>query len=89
MTILALDIDDCIFPSNNSYFGRLDDALDILKLNMKRIKMMLTKYDMRIFITSSWSINLNLINNNLEYYIQNSINPLKNIKLFNRLSFIL
>jgi hypothetical protein len=39
MTILALDIDDCIFPSNNSYFGRLDDALDILKLNMKRVKM--------------------------------------------------
>lgn len=67
MTILALDIDDCIFPSNNSYFGRLDDALDILKLNMKRIQLMLTKYDMRIFITSSWSINLNLINNNLEY----------------------
>lgn len=56
MTILALDIDDCIFPSNNSYFGRFDDALDILKLNMKRVKMMLTKYDMQVFITSSWFI---------------------------------
>ena len=37
MFVLALDIDDCIYPSNNTYFGRFDDAHEILKLNMKRI----------------------------------------------------
>lgn len=60
MRILCLDIDDCIFPNNNSYFGRLDDALDILKLNMKRIKLMLDKYDMQVYITSSWYMILEL-----------------------------
>jgi hypothetical protein len=68
MRILCLDIDDCIFPSNNSYFGRLDDALDILKLNMKRITMMLEKYDMQVYITSSWYMIMGLDDNgNLSY----------------------
>lgn len=60
MIILALDIDDCIFPNNNSYFGRLDDNLEILKMNMKRIQMMIEKYKIQIFITSSWHTHLTL-----------------------------
>ncbi len=60
MIILALDIDDCIYPNDNSYFGRLDDSLDVLKMNMKRIKMMLEKYKIQVFITSSWYMNLTL-----------------------------
>jgi len=63
MRILCLDIDDAIYPSNNSYFGRLDDALDILKMNMKRIEMMLEKYDMQVYITSSWYSILDLDEN--------------------------
>lgn len=54
MFILALDIDDAIYPSDNSYFGRMDDAHQILEMNMKRIAMMLEKYNMQVFITSSW-----------------------------------
>jgi len=49
LKILTLDIGDCIFPSNNSYFGRMDDNVDISKLNMKRIHMMLEKYDMLVY----------------------------------------
>lgn len=52
--ILALDIDDCIYPTNNTYLGRVDDNLEILKLNMRRISMMVEKYDMDVFITSAW-----------------------------------
>lgn len=70
MVILALDIDDCIFPNNNSYFGRLDDNLDMLKMNMKRIKMMIEKYQIQIFITSSWHMNLTL-NDNLSISYKN------------------
>lgn len=60
MFILALDIDDCIYPNNNTYLGRMDDSLDILKMNVKRIQMMIEKYKMQIFITSSWYIILNI-----------------------------
>ena len=54
MNIVCLDIDDCILPSNSNYFGKTDDALDILEINLKRLKMILDKYDMKVFITSSW-----------------------------------
>lgn len=58
--VLALDIDDCILPSEGTYFGRVHDTLEILELNLKRIKMMLDKYNMKVFITSSWYIHLTL-----------------------------
>lgn len=52
--ILCLDIDDCLLPSENTYIGRFDDSHELLKLNMKRIDAMLRKFDMHVFITSSW-----------------------------------
>lgn len=58
--ILCLDIDDCILPSSHTYLGRFDDSHEILKLNMKRISAMLKKYDMQVFITSSWYSVLNI-----------------------------
>jgi hypothetical protein len=67
MYILALDIDDCVFPSNNTYIGRMKDAHKILKLNMKRIKMMIEKYNMKVFITSSWFSILILEDGKIEY----------------------
>lgn len=67
MFILCLDIDDCIFPSDNTYFGRTDDSLEVLKLNLKRIKMIFEKYDIKVFITSSWSIILKLEGLNILY----------------------
>ena len=58
--VLALDIDDSILPSSHTYLGRFDDSHEILKLNMKRISAMLKKYDMQVFITSSWYSVLNI-----------------------------
>lgn len=52
--VACFDIDDCLFPSDNTYFGPVDDANEILALNMKRVKMMLEKWDMKVFITSAW-----------------------------------
>ena len=55
MNIICLDIDDCILPTNNNYFGRTDDDIQILEINFKRLRMIMDKYDMKVFITSSWA----------------------------------
>lgn len=52
--VLCLDIDDAILPAEHTYFGKFEDSLEILALNMKRIAAMLEKYDMHVFITSAW-----------------------------------
>lgn len=67
MNIICLDIDDCIFPTNNTYIGRLDDNLIILEMNLKRIKILLDKFNALIYITSSWYSILKLENNNIFY----------------------
>ena len=67
MNLICLDIDDCIFPNDNSYAGRLDDCLEVLELNLKRLVMILNKYDMYVFVTSSWFTVLRLENNKLYY----------------------
>jgi len=54
MNIICLDIDDCIFPSNVNYFGRTEDALEVFKINLKRLKMIIEKYNFKLFMTSSW-----------------------------------
>lgn len=58
MNIIALDIDDCILPSDQTYFGVTDDSMALLEINLKRLVMMCNKWDMKIFIISSWSGNL-------------------------------
>lgn len=40
MNIIALDIDDCILPSEQTYFGQTDDALSLLEINLKRLVLM-------------------------------------------------
>jgi hypothetical protein len=63
MNIIALDIDDCILPTDVNYFGRTDDSLDIFEINLKRLKMIIEKYDFKVFITSSWYSLLSLDDN--------------------------
>ena len=58
--IICLDIDDCVLPSDINYFGRTHDSLHILEINLKRLAMILEKYDMKVFITSSWYMLLSL-----------------------------
>jgi len=58
--IIALDIDDCILPSDGNYFGRTSDSLDIFVINLKRLVMICDKYKAKIFLTSSWSTILSL-----------------------------
>ena len=53
--IILLDIDDCIFPSNQTHFGTTNDALDILEINCKRLNMICSKFNLKIQIISSWS----------------------------------
>ncbi len=65
--IIALDFDDCILPSDQNYFGTTDDSLILLEINCKRIKMIIEKYDMQIFITSAWVSILKLVGNNIEF----------------------
>jgi hypothetical protein len=60
MNIICLDIDDCILPSDANYFGRTEDSLQILEINLKRLLMIIEKYDFKIFITSSWYVLLSL-----------------------------
>jgi len=55
MNILCLDLDDCILPSPVTSFGLLEDDIDIFEINLKRIVIMLKKYEMKVFLTSSWS----------------------------------
>jgi hypothetical protein len=52
--LICLDIDDCIFPSNQNYFGKTTDALKVLEINLKRLVMILEKYNLKLFMTSSW-----------------------------------
>jgi len=63
MNIIALDIDDCILPTDVNYFGRTEDSLDVFEINLKRLRMIIEKYDFKIFITSSWYILLSLDEN--------------------------
>jgi len=58
VNIIALDIDDCILPSEQTYFGQTDDALILLEINLKRLVMMCNKWNMKIHIISAWSSNL-------------------------------
>jgi len=58
MNIIALDIDDAILPSNQTYFGKTNDSLQLFEINLKRIVMMCEKWNMKIFIISAWSSNL-------------------------------
>ena len=53
--IVALDIDDCIMPSDINYFGRSDDSIKVFEINLVRLAMILEKYNMKVFITSSWA----------------------------------
>lgn len=63
--VLALDIDDAILPSDSNYFGRTNDSLEIFEINLKRLVMILDKYDMEVFITSSWYVILKLVQGKL------------------------
>ena len=60
MRIIALDIDDCVLPTNNNYFGMTNDNLIMLDVNMRRLAMILEKWNMKVFITSSWYVQLKL-----------------------------
>jgi hypothetical protein len=62
--IVALDIDDCILSSNTNYFGFTDDNIKMLEVNLIRLRMIVDKYDMKVFITSSWYAILNLHEDN-------------------------
>lgn len=62
--VLCLDIDDAILPASSTYFGNFDDSLEIMALNMKRIKAMIELFDMGVFITSSWYARLSIADNN-------------------------
>ena len=65
--IIALDIDDCILPSDQNYFGVTDDSLKMLEINCKRLKIIIDKYDMKIHLTSSWITILNLKDNCISF----------------------
>jgi len=67
MTVFALDIDDCIFLNNNTWCCRMNDNMEILEINLKRLQKLLNHYEAKIFITSSWSTILKLENNNIIY----------------------
>lgn len=67
MTIFALDIDDCIFLNNNTWCCKMNDNMEILEINLKRLQKLLNNYDAKVFITSSWSTILKLENNNIIY----------------------
>jgi len=54
INLICLDIDDCILPSNQNYFGKTTDALEIFEINLKRLVMILEKYNLKLFMTSSW-----------------------------------
>jgi hypothetical protein len=66
--VLCLDIDDCIVPASSTYFGNFDDSLEIMALNMKRIKAMIEMFDMGVFITSSWYTSLTITDDKLLRY---------------------
>ena len=53
-TVCCLDFDDCIFPSDINYFGKTDDSLTLLEINLKRLELIIKQYNCKVFITSSW-----------------------------------
>jgi len=66
--ILCIDIDDAIYPTEQTHIGKISDSIDILKINMNRIKVILNTYDMYVFFTSSWSSILSInIDNTISY----------------------
>ena len=77
MNIIALDIDDCILPSEQTYFGETDDALALLEINLKRLVLMCNKWDMKIFIISAWSGNLTTDENGNLYLINKDLGDLE------------
>lgn len=70
MNIIALDIDDCILPSNQMWYGDTNDSHQMLEINLKRLTMILDRFDMKIFITSSWYSILTLKNGNIGYKLR-------------------
>lgn len=88
MRIICLDIDGSILPSNNTYFGQVDDNFQILELNMKRIQMMANKYNMKVFITAAFYSSL-ILDDNGKVNLKNSnlVNPeCYEAKIFNIIS---
>ena len=67
MTILALDIDDCIFLNRNNWVAAMEDNFEMLEINLKRLQKILDFYDAKIFITSAWSSILKLEDSNIIY----------------------
>lgn len=65
--IICLDIDDCIFINSNTWIGETNDSFELLEINLKRLKLVLKKFNAKIFITSSWYSILKLENNNIIY----------------------
>ena len=55
MNIIALDIDDCILPSEQTCVGETGDTLALLEINLKRLVLLCNKWDMEIYIISAWS----------------------------------
>ena len=66
MNIICLDIDDCIFINDSTYAGEAEDALDLLEINLKRLLLIINKWDFKVFITSSWFSILILEENNMD-----------------------
>jgi hypothetical protein len=65
--ILCIDIDDCLWPSNQTYLGQMNDSELLLQLNINRIKGIIKLFNAKIFITSSWSTILTLKKNKIEF----------------------
>lgn len=65
--IICLDIDDCIFINENTWVGNSNDSLSVLEINLKRLLLILNKFNAKVFITSSWWSILILENNNIIY----------------------
>ena len=43
-----------IFINDSTYAGEAEDALDLLEINLKRLLLIINKWDFKVFITSSW-----------------------------------
>ena len=86
MNIIALDIDDCILPTNVNYFGMTDDADAIFEINLKRLEMIIEKYNMKVFITSAWYSILTLENGilDLKYHKKEGNSTFRQFKLLNK-----
>jgi len=80
--ILCLDIDDALLPAKNFFVGTNDDVFDVFEMNMKRIHMFIEKYDMGVFITSSWYTRFTIDNGNDLGYKQKSFFIENEIKVY-------